>query len=98
MAREIRTSTHIYAIEGPIGVGKSSVLHGLMQRGYSVFPEPVQEWESALKTFYSAQNKSDNELNKDEVTQAAVDVQKVIVESLVERHGRVEDLMERFGR
>lgn len=45
----------IFSIEGPIGVGKSTLLHLLKDCGFSVYPEPIEEWEPWLQHFYTTE-------------------------------------------
>lgn len=40
------------AVHGVIGIGKSTLLGTLKQRGYEVVPEPVDAWGGALRQFY----------------------------------------------
>ena len=45
----------VFSIEGPIGVGKSTVLNLLKKRGFSIYPEPTEEWEPWLRHFYTTE-------------------------------------------
>lgn len=44
----------VFTIEGPIGVGKSTLLNELEQKGFPVFYEPTEEWEPWLRHFYTS--------------------------------------------
>ena len=48
----------IFSIEGPIGIGKSTLLKGLEKKGFTVFPEPVEEWNPWLRRFYTSKRTS----------------------------------------
>ena len=45
----------VFSIEGPIGVGKSTVLGLLKGHGFPVYPEPTKEWDPWLQHFYTTE-------------------------------------------
>ena len=45
----------VFSIEGPIGVGKSTVLNLLKKHGFPVYPEPTEEWDPWLRHFYTTE-------------------------------------------
>ena len=42
----------IVAVEGNIGAGKTTILHELEKKGYTVFYENLESWEPLLLLFY----------------------------------------------
>lgn len=75
----------LFSLEGPIGVGKSTILSALQRRGYKVFPEPVHKWIPAINNFY--QVKYDG--TKEEMVDAAIRLQNVVIDSLIDRHEEI---------
>ena len=73
---------NVFSLEGPIAIGKSSILDALRNRGCVIFPEPVETWKPALDRFYQEQAEG----RIDDAIQAAVDLQFRVIESLEERH------------
>ena len=67
----------LFSIEGPIGIGKSTLLSELKKNGYPIYPEPIEEWAPVLKAFYHDRSKT------------AVDCQRFIYSSLIKRHLRI---------
>ena len=67
----------LFSIEGPIGIGKSTLLSELKKNGYPTYPEPIEEWTPVLKAFYHDRSKT------------AVDCQRFIYSSLINRHLRI---------
>lgn len=65
----------LFVIEGPIAVGKSTVLNELKLRGYDVHCEPIDVWKPQLDKFYMSGRKSDD----------AIALQYFIGASLVDR-------------
>lgn len=76
-----RLGASFYCLEGPIGVGKSTILRGLKDKyGCNVFPEPVEKWKNALHKFY-----------EEETLETAIDLQKLILQTLGERQTSATD-------
>ena len=78
----------LIAIEGAIGVGKSSLLTALEKRGWIVFCEPVKEWCDVLTKYYQSTKNGDNDAEQ------AISIQKHIAECIKRRSDR-PILMER---
>jgi deoxyadenosine/deoxycytidine kinase len=69
----------LFVLEGPIGIGKSTILQELEKRGYKIFPEPLHQWRDVLEKYYTnGQTKED-----------AIGVQRCINHSLLMRHGEI---------
>ena len=60
--KNLKTMKKIFSIEGPIGVGKSTLLNLLKERGYPIYPEPIEEWEPWLKRFYMSDQSAENSI------------------------------------
>jgi deoxyadenosine/deoxycytidine kinase len=76
---EVSQPKLIFALEGPIGVGKSSVLRELQDtHNCRIYPEPVEKWEPALTKFYM-----------ERTAQSAIKLQELIGDTLEIRHGEI---------
>lgn len=42
----------VVSLEGPIAIGKTTILNDLEKRGYTIFPEPIEEWKPLLDRHY----------------------------------------------
>ena len=73
----------LIAIEGTIGVGKSSLLTSLENRGGSVFCEPVKEWSDVLTKYFKSSE------NGDSSAEQAMFIQKHIAECIKRRVERI---------
>lgn len=81
-------SNFVFSLEGPIGVGKSTILSALGRRGCKIYPEPVATWKPALDRFYQCQVAG----TEADATEAAISLQSCVVESLDDRHREIESI------
>lgn len=70
----------VFAIEGPIGIGKSTVLKFLeTKENIKVYPEPLDEWQPWLERFYAGAR----------TIEESVELQYNIVKSMVARAKKI---------
>ena len=58
-----RSTIKVFSIEGPIGVGKSTVLSLLKGHGFPVYPEPTKEWDPWLQHFYATEKTANDSIH-----------------------------------
>jgi len=73
----------LFSIEGPIAVGKSTLLHKLSGRLYRVYQEPVDLWEDQLLRFY-----------KERTPEVAIQTQRFITTTMEDRHKLIRHHMD----
>ena len=71
----------IFVIEGPIGVGKSTILQSLEKRGLPVYFEPIEEWKPLLENFYQSGGSP----------AAAIILQRKILDTIVTRATNIRE-------
>lgn len=78
----------VFSLEGPIGVGKSTVLKALEKKGYKIYPEPTHLWENELECFYKSQKDGDTK----DSTRAALNLQYKVIETLDDRYAEIDSI------